>query len=439
MDFKMTAPANTSSYSSKEKNANLQLVPQGPQPGIIYGIVNIGTQDGEYQGKATVSNKLKLIVEFPFHKQLYYKEDTVPTPSTLIIDCAFSVSKAKKTGKKTKLLEIIESIFGPLQESQYLSFDFTQLLGLNVFANVVHYTKLDGNIGAKIASFGPFNPQFVDPSQMIRTNDTMLYAIQMGFDNLNFASLPFYLRNAIKESREGKEYASKGGRFTKLDENGQIIIDNGEDNYANANPLGKIVMLTNQFTYEQMKANGWTDDALVENGYARREAPSQAPMPQAPIPAQQMAPQIPAPMSIQPQTPPATAAPSQPMLTMIDKSVSYEQYKSAGWSDQQLIDNGKAMMMPALNDVFPPQPVAGPPSVPAQPMAPTATQQPQTPNVPQAMPSASTMFQNAQPAPVQQMPNVPQANAAPIAPMSPMGSIPPAPFAADEEVDDLPF
>ena len=439
MDFKMTAPANTSSYSSKEKNANLQLVPQGPQPGIIYGIVNIGTQDGEYQGKATVSNKLKLIVEFPFHKQLYYKEDTVPTPSTLIVDCAFSVSKAKKTGKKTKLLEIIESIFGPLQESQYLSFDFTQLLGLNVFANVVHYTKLDGTIGAKIASFGPFNPQFVDPSQMIRTNDQLLYSIQMGYDNINFASLPFYLRNAIKESREGKEYASKGGRFTKLDENGQIIIDNGEDNYANANPLGKIVMLTNQFTYEQMKANGWTDDSLVENGYARREVPAQVPMPKAPVSAQPMAPQIPSPMSIQPQMPPATAAPSQPMLTMIDKSVSYEQYKAAGWSDQQLIDHGKAIMMPALNDVFPSQPVAGPPAVPAQPMALQTPQQQQMPNVPQALPSAAAIFQNAQPAPVQQIPNVPQANAAPIAPMSPMGSIPPAPFPADEEVDDLPF
>ena len=439
MDFKMTAPANKSSFSTKEKNVNLQLVPQGPQPAIIYGIVNIGTQDGEYQGKPTVSNKLKLIVEFPFHKQLYYKEDTVPTPSTLIIDCAFSVSKAKKTGKKTKLLEIIESIFGPLQESQYLSFDFTQLLGLNVFANVVHYTKLDGNIGAKIASFGPFNPQFVDPSQMIRTNDQLLYSIQMGYDNINFASLPFYLRNAIKESREGKEYASKGGRFTKLDENGQIIIDNGEDNYANANPLGKIVMLTNQFTYEQMKANGWTDDALVENGYARREVPAQVPMPKAPVLAQPMAPQIPSPMSIQPQMPPANAAPSQPMLTMIDKSISYEQYKAAGWSDQQLIDHGKAMMMPALNDVFPSQPVAGPPAVPSQPMAPQTPQQPQMPNVPQAMPSAANMFQNAQPAPVQQIPNVPQANSAPIAPMSPMGSIPPAPFPADEEVDDLPF
>lgn len=428
MDFKMTAPANKSSFSSKEKNVNLQLVPQGPQPAIIYGIVNIGTQDGEYQGKPTVSDKLKLIVEFPFHKQLYYKEDTVPTPSSLIIDCAFSVSKAKKTGKKTKLLEIIESLFGPLQESQYLSFDFTQLLGMNVFANIVHYTKLDGNIGAKIASFGPFNPQFVDPSQMIRTNDTMLYSIQMGYDNMNFASLPYYLRNSIKESREGKEYASKGGRFTKLSEDGQIIIDNGEDSYANASPLGKIVMLTNQFTYEQMKANGWTDDALVENGYAKRETPAPAPMPTAPAPIPAAVPQIPSPMSIQPQMPPATAAPSQPMLTMIDKSVSYEQYKAAGWSDQQLIENGKALMMPALNQVFPPQPVAGPPAVPAPaPMA----------NIPQAVPSANAMFQNAQAAPVQQIPTaIPQI---PSAPMSPMGTIPPAPFGADEEVDDLPF
>lgn len=416
----MTAPAQTSNFSSKEKNVGLQLVPQGPQPAIIYGVVNTGTHEGEFQGKPVVSNKLKIIVEFPFHKQLYYKEDTVPTPSSLIVDASFSVSKNKKTGKKSKLLEIIESIFGPLQESNYLSFDFTQLVGMNVFANVVHYTKLDGTIGAKIGSFGPFNPAFVDPGLMVRTNNTLLYSVQMGFDNLNFASLPFYLRTAIKESKEGKEYTSKGGRFTKLDENGQIVIDDGNDNYAQANPLGKIVMTNPQFSYEQMKAAGWTDDALVENGYARREVSAPAPLPTpAPIP---QIPAIPPQMSIQPQMPPATAAPTQPMLTMIDKSVSYEQYKAAGWSDQQLIDNGKAMMMPALNDVFPPsQPIAPPPTAP---MAPAP------------VPSASAMFQGTPPAPVQQV-GIPQAMPSP--PMSPMGNIPPTPFQGDEELDDLPF
>jgi hypothetical protein len=293
----------------------------GPTPGIIYGIINVGTQDGEYQGKVTASNKLKLLIEIPGHRQLYWKDDTEPSPSAMIMDFNYSVSKNKKTGKKSKLLLLIESLYGPLQESQYLTFDNSQLAGLKVFVNVVHYIKKDGTIGAKVDSISQFNPAYVNPDTLVLTNPIYIYSVQMGFDNMSFAKLPYFYRNLIKESHEGKAHIAAGGRFVKLDENGAMIIDDGSDNYTTA-PLGKLTMINNQFTYEQLKSGGWSDQAMIDNGYARREAvqtaapipvpiPTPIPQVQYQTPVQQI-PQIQpqAPMSIQPQMPLAHTNPT---------------------------------------------------------------------------------------------------------------------------------
>ena len=275
----MNAPEQTSSFPKKEKNENLELVPQGMHPAIIYGVINVGTQDGEYQGRPTASNKLKLVIEIPGHRQLYWKEDTIPTPSAMIMDFNYSVSKNKKSGKKSKLLLLIESLFGPLQESQYLSFDISQLAGLKIFANIVHYYKQNGDLGAKVDSISQFNPAYVNPDTLVLTNELLIYSVQMGYENLSFAKLPFFYRNLVKESHEGKAPIAAGGRFMKLDENGNLVIDDGSNNYTSA-PLGKIVMI-GSFTYEQLKAGGWEDQAMIDNGYARREASAPAPAPAA--------------------------------------------------------------------------------------------------------------------------------------------------------------
>ena len=439
----MNAPAQTSSFASKEKNDNLQLVPQGMHAAIIYGVINVGTQDGEYQGKATANNKLKLVFEIPGHRQLYWKDDTVPSPSAMIMDYNYTVSKNKKSGKKSKLLELIETLYGPLQESQYLTFDISQLAGLKVFVTVGHYTKNDGTTGAKIVSVSPFNPQFMDPNSLVLTNKMQIYSVQMGFENMSYAQLPFFYRNLIKESHEGKAFAAAGGRFVKLDEAGNIVVDDGSNNYTTA-PLGKLVMLNPAYTYEQLKGAGWTDQAMIDNGYARRDAPAPiptpAPMPQyqapAPIPqAQPLAPQ--APMSIQPQMPLAHVNPTQPMLTMIDKSATYQQFIAAGWTDALLIEKGKAIMMPAANDVFPqaPAPAVAPPPVAQPPMPGIPQAQPMPQGIPAPQPSASALFAQTPVAPVQQM-GIPQAPI-PQAPMSQFET--PTAMGGEAPPDDLPF
>lgn len=447
MHTPMTAPAQTSSFPKKEKNENLQLVPQGPHAAIIYGVVNVGIQDGDYQGRATANNKLKLIIEIPGHRQLYWKDDTVPSPSAMIMDFNYSVSKNKKSGTKSKLLSLIESLFGPLQESQYLTFDISQLAGLKVFVNIVHYYKQDGTLGAKVDSISQFNPNFVNPDSIVLTNEIQVYSVQMGFENMSFAKLPFFYRNLIKESHEGKAHIAAGGRFMKLDESGNMVIDDGNNNYTTA--PGKLVM-TGTYTYEQLKANGWDDQAMIDNGYARREAPqasAQAPVPQqAPIP-QQAIQQPMAPMSLQPQMPQAHTNPTQPMLTMLDKSASYEDFIKNGWNDALLIQHGKAIMMPAQNAVFPPTqsvappPVQGPPN-PQQGIPQAQQGIPQAQAIPAPQPSAAAMFNQAPVVPVQQMgiPPMPQQGIPQAVPQAPIsGFQQPSPLGAEAPPDDLPF
>lgn len=463
----MTAPAQTSSFPTKEKNENLELVPAGMHAAIIYGVINVGTQDGEYQGKATANNKLKLVFEIPGHRQLYWKEDTVPSPSAMIMDFNYSVSKNNKSGKKSKLLELIETLYRPLQQSQYLSFDISQLAGLKVFITVAHYTKMDGQEGAKIVSVSPLNPQFVNPDSLILTNKILIYSVQMGYENMSFASLPYFYRGLIKESHEGKAHIAAGGRFSKLDENGNLTFDDGSNDMRSA-PLGKLVMVNPQYSYEQLKGAGWTDQAMIDNGYARREAPQAIPVP-APIPhpaipqqivnppnagllppqqaipqAQPLVPQSPmAPMSMDPQMPLAHTNPTQPMLTMLDKSATYEAFIANGWTDALLIERGKAIMMPAANTVFPPTPIAQP--LPPQPMAPQVPQaqipQAQIPvqqipqGIPAPQPSAAALFSQTPVAPVQQM-GIPQA---PIPP-APLSSFEqPSAMGTEAPPDDLPF
>jgi hypothetical protein len=462
-----TTPAQ-SGGSSRPKNPNLQLVTMGMMPAIIYSVVNIGTHEGEYQGKKNKSNKLKIGFEFPTHRQLFYADDTELKPSVLSLDFTYSVSKNKKTFKKSKLLDFIEGLFGPLQEANYLGFDVSQVLDLKVFATIQHYTKQDGKIGAKIVNVSPFNPQLINPDTIQRTNPLARYHISMGFQGPEFASLYYFLRQEIKDSEEGKAHAAQGGKFVKFDENNQLVFDDESNTYtqAPAIPMGKMVM-NGGYNYEQMKQMGWTDDALISAGHAYREAvvqqPIATPVPlpaqptyQAPAPQttyQQVPAQAPTPLAPQPvQAPPAPVAPAQPVLEMIDQTVTYDQYRAAGWSDEQLIQNGKARMSTPVVQAPAPPPVPVAPAPPAMPVAPAPVYTPPMPQAP-AYQDPAAMFANTAPAPVQNMAQplppapAPQVHQAVPMPQAPM---PPAPISTfqqastmpnvnDDEIDDLPF
>lgn len=98
--------------------------------------------------------------------------------------------------------------------------------------------------------------------------------------------------------------------------------------------------LAGAFTYAQMIAQGWTDATLIEKGYATA-APAAPVAPPAP----------PAPAS--PPPPPAPPAPPYdghmqtpaPVMTAKAGATSYQSFRDAGWTDEQLVAQG--MMAPA--------------------------------------------------------------------------------------------
>lgn len=123
------------------------------------------------------------------------------------------------------------------------------------------------------------------------------------------------------------------------------------------------------FTLEAMRAQGWTDDAMVTAGHAVVHAappmppappaapvyappPAAPPMPPAAPPAAAppayhgfvppaAAPPPPAPPPAPPAPPPV---PSGPIMTAAANGVTYEAYRASGWSDQQMIAAG--VMLP---------------------------------------------------------------------------------------------
>ena len=70
--------------------------------------------------------------------------------------------------------------------------------------------------------------------------------------------------------------------------------------------------------------------------------------------------------------PPPPAAPAQLIMTAAANGMTYDQYKAAGWTDDQMITGGVATAPadPPPPPADPPPPPADPPSPPADPITP---------------------------------------------------------------------
>lgn len=337
----MTAPEQE---TQSNKRDNIELVPHGMHLVICTSVVDLGTQTSVYEGKENINRKLILTFEFPLHRQLFYESDTVPRPSVLSLDFNWMISKNQKTGKRTKLLEFLESIFGIITPEQQKTFDISTLVNRFYVATVQQYQKKDTSYASKIIAVAPHNPAQFPAEGVQRTNPLVVYSIaHHGFNSPAFASCQFWMRKQIKLSKEGIAHIQQGGKFSKFNDDNQLVEDTdvvaipqasqtAQQHYQNSAynsaagtqqaPASNIpaspavpqspapaqpikTWLNSQFTYDQMVANGWSDEQLVANGYMKIEIPAPAPAaPPAPTPMPQapMAPTAPAPMASSPAT-----------------------------------------------------------------------------------------------------------------------------------------
>lgn len=110
---------------------------------------------------------------------------------------------------------------------------------------------------------------------------------------------------------------------------------------------GLTMTATSPNTYDELKAAGWTDDAMVNAGYAVARAtqtPTPPPAPATPTPPP--APQTPATPTPPPAPAPAPAptpqAPAGELTMTATAPNTYAELKAAGWTDQAMVNAGYA-------------------------------------------------------------------------------------------------
>lgn len=416
----MTAP-DSGSFESKEKNI-VPLMSNGTYPAILVGIIDMGTQDVEFEGVKRKRRTLNLSFEFPLKKELWYVGDTEAKPQLLSLTYTYSMATAKN-GNKSALRKFIEAIFGPMTDQVAKNFDLAQLIGKLYNVAIIQVESKQGTMYNRIQSVGPFQNFWQNEfSQGLlnATNDLKIYSIDHdGFESTAFAKLYFWERVQIKESYEAQDHIAKGGKFSKLDENGNMVLEEGISTQQSIPAQGNLggvpglEMIDKTFTYQQFIEAGWTKEMLIQHGKAKLVAkqPVAPPVPVSP-PAPAPVPQIPQVPSVD------TSVPAD--IEMIDKAFTYQQFIQAGWTKETLIQNGKAVLKPVAPPVAVPSPA---PPAPANPVQ---------------------QFNNAVPAPVvtTPAPTTPPAVAVPQMPVAPVSSFEtPAPLGIDlpEGHDDLPF
>lgn len=417
----MTAPVSEG-FEKKEKNI-VPLMSNGTYPAILVGMVDMGTQDFEFEGVKRKRRTLSLSFEFPLKKELWYVGDTEAKPQLLSLTYTYSMATAKN-GNKSALRKFIEAIFGPMTDSVAQNFDLSQLIGKLYNVAIVQVESKQGTMYNKIQSVGPFQNFWqneFNQGLLNVTNDLKIFSIDHdGFESMAFAKLYFWERTQIKESYEAQDHIAKGGKFSKLDENGNLVLEDGVATQVSIPAQGNLggvpglEMIDKSFTYEQFIQAGWTKELLIQHGKARVVA-------QQPIaPPVVSSPPAPAPVPQITQVPSVdTSVPAD--IEMIDKSFTYDIFIKAGWTKEMLIQHGKAKYKAVA---------------PATPVVP----QPETPPV-QVNPVQQ--FNNAIPAPVvvDSTPKAPSSISVPQIPVQDVSSFEtPAPLGlGDMPDDDLPF
>ena len=125
------------------KESNFTPAPAGPHPAICYGVIDLGTQESNWQGKVSRKHKVRIVWELFCDERM---DDGRP----------FSVSKSYtwSTGKKATLRKDLESWRGlAFKDGDFGpgGFDIKNLLGAACLLSVVH-KDTNGDVYANVDS-----------------------------------------------------------------------------------------------------------------------------------------------------------------------------------------------------------------------------------------------------------------------------------------------
>ena len=192
------APKPQSSYTP---------APAGTHVARCVQLINIGTIDGEYEGKPIRSYKIRLAWELPNETKVF---DEAKGPQPILVNQEFTLSLGAKAG----LRKIVEGMIGVvLKDEEAYSFDIEKIVGMPCLLTIIHKTSTKGKVYDKIASASPLVKGMTVPEQY---NQSKILSFS-NFDHELFATLPTFLKEKIASSDEYSQmFANEGQEFAEL-------------------------------------------------------------------------------------------------------------------------------------------------------------------------------------------------------------------------------
>lgn len=171
------------------KGAEFEPPPAGAHIAVCYRVIDLGTQDGSYKGKANKKHLVLISWEIPDELMQDGRPFTISKRYTL------------SSSKKARLRGDLESWRGrAFEDSEFGTFDIGKLIGAGCMLNVVHEEK-DDTTYANVATIMRLPKGTKAPTPK---NETLCFSLDT-YDEHEFSKLSEKLRDTIMKSPEYKK------------------------------------------------------------------------------------------------------------------------------------------------------------------------------------------------------------------------------------------
>lgn len=161
-------------------------------------MVQIGTEDDEYQGQPKKLHRVRITWELPTETKVF-KEENGEQPYLISKDYTLSMHA------KATLRHHLESWRGkPYTDEEANAVDITKLLGVACMLNVIHVPDAKGNLKARLSSVAAMPKGVKCPPQIMPQVVLCYPGPGEAYDWKTYEALPEWLRTRISATPEFK-------------------------------------------------------------------------------------------------------------------------------------------------------------------------------------------------------------------------------------------
>lgn len=180
-------------FYAPKPTSNFQLAPAGQHKAILYGLVDVGTQDTKNMKGEDVKQR-QVIAMFELHGKNAPLVDGKPP--------VYSKRLTFSMHEKASLRAIVEAITGTTHNGNVYGdgIDIMPAIGGACLLQLAETKKPDGSEGRKIQAVMPVDPDAPAPE---RVNDLRVFSLMDGaYDDSKYQNLPTYMKELIAKSPE---------------------------------------------------------------------------------------------------------------------------------------------------------------------------------------------------------------------------------------------